>query len=80
MMYYAMGLTVIGGIESTPLRSLLSKCVDLDEFGKIFTMSSVASNVAGLLGSTVLPILYGDTLETAPGTGSRVLLLFDPGG
>ena len=27
MMYYASGLTIIGGIESTPLKSLLSKCV-----------------------------------------------------
>ena len=30
-------------------------------------MSSVASSLAGLLGSTVMPILYGDTLDTYPG-------------
>merc|ERR1719419_1190965 len=33
MMYYASGLTMIGGIESTPLKSLLSKCVSSEEFG-----------------------------------------------
>ena len=30
-------------------------------------MSSVASSIAGLIGSTVMPLLYGVTLDTYPG-------------
>ena len=67
MMYYAAGLTVVGGVEHTPLKSLLSKCVDLDKFGKIFAVSSVTSSVASLVSRTITPILYGNTLYTNPG-------------
>jgi len=67
MAYYAMGLTLVGGIEGTPLRSLLSKCVGLDEFGKIFTMSSVASSLSSLVGATIMPKLYAGTVATVPG-------------
>ena len=67
MMYYAAGLTVVGGVEHTPLKSLLSKCVDLDEFGKIFAVSSVTSSMASLVSGTITPILYGNTLHTNPG-------------
>ena len=67
MMYYGTGLSLLGGIESTPLRSLLSKCVGLDEFGKIFTMSSTASSLASLLGAFIVPKIYKATVETFPG-------------
>ena len=67
MLYYAYGLTLVGGIESTPLLSLLSKCVDVDEFGRIFTLSSVTGSVAGLLATAVIPKLYNATVDYLPG-------------
>ena len=41
MMYYASALTLLGGLGHTPLRSLMSKMVEPDEYGKIFTFTSV---------------------------------------
>ena len=66
-MYYAASLSIIGGLTSTPLQSMLSKVVSKDEFGKIFTLSSVAVNIASLLSSTFLQMLYEKTLKTFPG-------------
>jgi len=67
MMYYAASLSIIGGLTSTPLQSMLSKVVSKDEFGKIFTLSSVAMNIASLLSSTFLQMLYEATVKTFPG-------------
>ena len=66
-MYYAASLSIIGGLTSTPLQSMLSKVVSKDEFGKIFTLSSVAMNIASLLSSTFLQMLYEVTVKTFPG-------------
>ena len=66
-MYYGTALSVMGGMLSTPLRSMLSKCVESHEFGKIFTLSSVASSLASLLSSVVIQEMYKYTLDTFPG-------------
>ena len=66
-MYLASGITLLGGVESTPLKSILSKCVDPDEYGKIFTLSAVASSVSSLLGGAILPKLYQAFVDTCPG-------------
>ena len=67
MMYYATALSIIGGLTNTPLQSLLSKCVSKDEYGKIFTLQSVAISIASLISSTFLQKLYEWTLDTFPG-------------
>ena len=66
-MYYANSLSIIGGLTSTPLQSMLSKCVSKNEYGKIFTLSSVAVSIASLISSTFLQKLYEYTVETFPG-------------
>ena len=66
-MYYGTVLSVMGGMMSTPLRSMLSKCVESHEFGKIFTLSSVASSLASLLSSVIIQEMYRYTLDTFPG-------------
>ena len=68
MMYFASGITLLGGIESTPLKSILSKCVETDEYGKIFTLAAVSSSVASLLGGAILPKIYQTFEDTNPGT------------
>ena len=35
-MYYGMAVTLFAGIQGTPITSLLSKCVDTSEFGKVW--------------------------------------------
>ena len=66
-MYYGTALSVMGGMLSTPLRSMLSKCVESHEYGKIFTLSSVASSLASLLSSVIIQEMYKYTLDTFPG-------------
>lgn len=67
MMYYSVSLSIIGGLTSTPLQSMLSKCVEKDEYGKIFTLSSVAISIASLVSTTFLQKLYECTVQTFPG-------------
>ena len=67
MMYYGTALSVMGGMLSTPLRSMLSKCVESHEYGKIFTLSSVASALATLMSSVIIQEMYKYTLDTFPG-------------
>ena len=67
MMYYGTALSVMGGMLSTPLRSMLSKCVESHEYGKIFTLSSVASALASLMSSVIIQEMYKYTLDTFPG-------------
>ena len=67
MMYYGSALSIIGGLTSTPLQSMLSKCVSKNEYGKIFTLSSVAVSLSSLISSTFLQKLYEWTVESFPG-------------
>jgi hypothetical protein len=67
-MYYAASLTLLGGTGDTPLRSLLSKLVDPNEFGKIFTLASVAKSIASLITSSGFQEIYAATVSTFPGT------------
>ena len=66
-MYYATALSIIGGITSTPLQSMLSKCVLKDEYGKIFTLSSVASAISFLFATASVQKLYEYTVDSFPG-------------
>ena len=62
-MYYATALMVLGGIDTTPLRSLLSKMVQPTEFGKIFTFAGVSFSLARLVTSSIYQEIYADTVE-----------------
>ena len=66
-MYFAVSLGIVGGLTSTPLQAMLSKCVSKDEYGKIFTLSSVASSISYLISSTFSQKLYEYTVEYFPG-------------
>ena len=66
-MYYASALTMMGPSDGTPLRSFLSKCVDVDEYGKVFTLASVTSSVASLMTSALMQKIYEWTVVSFPG-------------
>ena len=66
-MYYAKALTLIGPSDSTPLRSFLSKCVDIDEYGKVFTLSAVIKSVSELITTGLSQQIYAWTVTFFPG-------------
>ena len=68
MMYYAASFEVLGSLDSTPLRSLISKMVEPDEYGKVFTFMATASAIAGLVTSSAYQEIYSATLDFYPGT------------
>ena len=67
MLYYSYAITIFAGIMSTPITSLISKCVDRDEFGKIFTLTSNVEFLAFIGTDTLIKVLYEATLDTFPG-------------
>jgi hypothetical protein len=52
---------------------LLSKCIDTDEIGKVFSILAVVASVAPIGGNPVFRQLYNSTLNVFPGA---VFLLF----
>ena len=52
-MYYACALMVFGGLDTTPLRSLISKMVEPMEYGKIFTFVGVGFSFAMIITNSV---------------------------
>ena len=66
-MYYASALGILGALNSTPLRSLISKLVEPTEYGKIFTIAMVVSSLASLATRSGFQELYAETVATFPG-------------
>ena len=67
MMYYSAAFTVLGGLHTTPLRSLASKMVERTEYGKIFTVIGVVVAMAQLISNSVMSEVYADTVASDPG-------------
>ena len=66
MMYYSLYLLLIGPTSGAALKSLLSKCVGVDEFGKLFTISTILPQVFSMALSTAENLLYKATLDSFP--------------
>ena len=45
MLYYAAAIGMLGALDSTPIRSMVSKMVEPTEFGKLFTFLSTAQGM-----------------------------------
>ena len=79
MIYYASALMLFGGLDTTPLRSLLSKLVEPNEYGKIYTLAGIAFTLAGFFTSSAYQEIYADTVTYWPGfvylVGSGVLFI-----
>ncbi len=71
--YLAQALGTMGYCKYAVVRSLLSKCIDTNEVGKVFSMLAVIASVAPIGGNPLFRQLYNQTLSTFPGA---VFLLF----
>ena len=66
MMYYATFVATIGGLTSTPIYGLITKCVDADELGKLFTVTSLVEGLMSLFSNVLFSTVYSDTVGSDP--------------
>ncbi|KAL8573316.1 hypothetical protein ACOMHN_032778 [Nucella lapillus] len=67
MVFVAVGVGAFGGIANSVLKSLASKCVDLEEQGQTFALFAGAETLAKILGSVVYTFVYSLTCDIFPG-------------
>jgi PCFT/HCP family folate transporter-like MFS transporter 1/3 len=66
--YIAYGLGTIGYCKFGIIRSLLSKFIEPDEVGKVFSLLAIISAVGPMVGNPVFRQLYNYTISIYPGT------------
>lgn len=80
--YVAAVVGALGPIVAPVLRSMISKGVDAEERGKIFSMLSVFDNAVPLFSGVLYSQLYNATIDTMPSAfywltaGSQIAVLF----
>ena len=67
MIFAAVGVGAFGGIAVSVLKSLASKCVDLEEQGQTFALFAGTETLAKILGSVGYTFLYSMTSDIFPG-------------
>ena len=67
MVFAAVGVGAFGGIAVSVLKSLASKCVDLEEQGQTFALFAGTETIAKILGSVGYTFLYSLTCDFFPG-------------
>ena len=65
--YLATGVGSLGYCKYSVVRSLISKCINIDEVGKVFSILAVVAALAPVAGNPLFRQLYNGTLETFPG-------------
>lgn len=65
--YLAQGLGCIGYCKYAVVRSLISKCIDSSEVGKVFSFLAVLASLAPVAGNPMFRQLYNATLNSQPG-------------
>jgi PCFT/HCP family folate transporter-like MFS transporter 1/3 len=65
--YFASGVGSLGYCKYAVVRSLISKCISIDEVGKVFSILAVVAALAPVAGNPMFRQLYNATLETFPG-------------
>ena len=67
MLYYGASIGILGALDSTPIRSLVSKMVEPSEYGKLFTFLATASSLTQLITSSGFQEIYAKTITIYPG-------------
>ena len=65
--YLATGLQILGFVKFGLVRSLLSKCVDPNETGKMFSSLAIFTSLMPMLANVVFRQVYNLTLPFFPG-------------
>ena len=65
--YLAQGLGTFGYCKYAVVRSLISKCIDSNEVGKVYSFMAVLASLAPVAGNPLFRQLYNKTLDTFPG-------------
>jgi MFS-type transporter involved in bile tolerance (Atg22 family) len=65
--YFVYGLGTFGFCKFGIIRSLLSKCIEPDEVGKVFSLLAIISALAPIAGNPVFRQLYNYTISIYPG-------------
>ena len=65
--YLASGLQILAFCKFSLVRSLLSKCVEPEEIGKMFSVLAIFSALMPLLANIIFRKLYSWTLPIFPG-------------
>ena len=57
----------MGNCKYAVVRSLISKCIDSTEVGKVFSMLAIIASIAPIGGNPLFRQLYNKTIGTFPG-------------
>ncbi|KAK4885298.1 hypothetical protein RN001_001569 [Aquatica leii] len=71
-MYIAAATICFGGSISPMTRSLISKLVDVEEYGKVFSFVILTETIVDLIGSPLYAYIYNQTIKELPGAFSFV--------
>ncbi|KAF5272414.1 hypothetical protein FQA39_LY07882 [Lamprigera yunnana] len=66
-MYIAGATICFGGSISPMTRSLISKIVNVEEYGKVFSFVILTETIVDLIGSPLYTYIYNHTIEELPG-------------
>lgn len=72
MVFVSVAIGALGSVITSALRSLVSKVVDVDEAGKIFSIMLAAETSSKFIGSIVFLNIYGLTVDVFPGAAYLV--------
>ncbi|CAB4067145.1 SLC46A3 [Lepeophtheirus salmonis] len=67
LVYVAGIVSFLGAAISTLLRSLISKCIESDEIGKVFSVIASGQAVIFMIASPIYSLVYKATLDFFPG-------------
>jgi len=65
--YLAQGVGTIGYCKYAVVRSLMSKSIEKDEVGKVFSLLAIMASLAPVAGNPIFRQLYNKTLNDFPG-------------
>jgi hypothetical protein len=65
--YLAQGVGTIGYCKYAVVRSLMSKSIEKDEVGKVFSLLAIMASLAPVAGNPIFRQLYNKTLNYFPG-------------
>ena len=66
MLYIGSAIAFLDSTSTTVFRSLISKIVDADEVGKVFSVVAIFQALLPFVGSPMFGILYKNTVSTHP--------------